>query len=175
MSNELPVLPNRPRLPKWLRVNLPAGGAQRTYNGTSGVVAGGALHTVCEEARCPNIHDCWARGTATFMIAGKECTRGCRFCHAGMIARPVRERTVDEIVDAIEKALDATGFEEVALLSLSSSDYDEILPLVKQVSERFGDRKLNVSLPSLRIRKMASHSRSSRVDWKISCVPSCEK
>ena len=88
MSTELPILPSRPRLPKWLRVNLPAGGAQRAYNGTSGVVSGGALHTVCEEARCPNIHDCWARGTATFMIAGKECTRGCRFCSVETLRTP---------------------------------------------------------------------------------------
>ncbi len=81
----------------------------------------------------------------------RGCTRGCRFCQAGMITRPVRERPVEEIVDAIEAALDATGFEEVGLLSLSSSDYDEILALVKAVSERFGDRRLNIGLPSLRI------------------------
>ncbi len=81
----------------------------------------------------------------------RGCTRGCRFCQAGMITRPVRERTVDEIVDAIKQAIDATGFEEVGLLSLSSSDYDEVLSLVKEVGERFGDRHLKVSLPSLRI------------------------
>ncbi|MCZ6529910.1 MAG: TIGR03960 family B12-binding radical SAM protein [Chloroflexi bacterium] len=81
----------------------------------------------------------------------RGCTRGCRFCQAGMITRPVRERPVEEIVDAIEAALDATGFEEVGLLSLSSSDYDEILALVKAVSDRFGDRRLNIGLPSLRI------------------------
>jgi radical SAM superfamily enzyme YgiQ (UPF0313 family) len=68
-----------------------------------------------------------------------------------MIARPVRERSVDEVVEAIGRALDATGYEEVGLLSLSSSDYDQILPLVKAVSERYGERKLNISLPSLRI------------------------
>ncbi len=55
----------------------------------------------------------------------RGCTRGCRFCQAGMITRPVRERSVDEIVEAIEEALRHTGFEEVALLSLSSSDYDD--------------------------------------------------
>jgi radical SAM family uncharacterized protein len=81
----------------------------------------------------------------------RGCTRGCRFCQAGMITRPVRERTVEEIVEAIEAALDATGFEEVGLLSLSSSDYDEILALVSAVSERFRDRRLNIGLPSLRI------------------------
>ncbi len=46
------------------------------------------LHTVCEEARCPNLNDCWSRGTATFMVAGKECTRGCRFCSVETLRNP---------------------------------------------------------------------------------------
>jgi len=81
----------------------------------------------------------------------RGCTRGCRFCQAGMITRPVRERTVDEVVDAIEIALKNTGFEEVGLLSLSSSDYTYILELVNAVSERFSGKHLGISLPSLRI------------------------
>ncbi len=81
----------------------------------------------------------------------RGCTRGCRFCQAGMITRPVRERSVPEILNAIETALDLTGYEEVALLSLSSSDYTHINDLVQAVSDRFGDRKMTVSLPSLRI------------------------
>jgi len=81
----------------------------------------------------------------------RGCTRGCRFCHAGMVNRPVRERQVDEIIDAIEESLETTGFEEVGLLSLSSSDYTHILELVKQVSQHFSGRHLSVSLPSLRI------------------------
>jgi radical SAM family uncharacterized protein len=81
----------------------------------------------------------------------RGCTRGCRFCHAGMINRPVRERTVDEIIAAIDEALEKTGFEEIGLLSLSSSDYTHILELVKTVSERYADRHLSISLPSLRI------------------------
>ena len=81
----------------------------------------------------------------------RGCTRGCRFCQAGMITRPVRERPVEEILTAIEAALDHTGIDEVGLLSLSSSDYDEVLPLVKAVSERFTERHVKISLPSLRI------------------------
>jgi len=81
----------------------------------------------------------------------RGCTRGCRFCHAGMITRPVRERSVEQVVDALEQALAVTGYEEVALLSLSSSDYDEILELVRAVSSRFSGRHLSISLPSLRI------------------------
>jgi radical SAM family uncharacterized protein len=81
----------------------------------------------------------------------RGCTRGCRFCHAGMITRPVRERPVEEILTAIEEALANTGYEEIGLLSLSSSDFTHILDLVKAVSERFAGRNLAVSLPSLRI------------------------
>ena len=81
----------------------------------------------------------------------RGCTRGCRFCQAGMITRPVRERSVDEIIEAIEQAMAHTGFEEVGLLSLSSSDYTHVLELVKAVSAKFGEQALSISLPSLRI------------------------
>ena len=62
---------------------------QDRFNFTKSTIEGGSLNTVCEEARCPNIHDCWGRGTATFMIAGEECTRGCRFCAVGTIKTPL--------------------------------------------------------------------------------------
>ncbi len=81
----------------------------------------------------------------------RGCTRGCRFCHAGMVTRPVRERPVQEVVTAIEAAIQSTGFEEVGLLSLSSSDYTNILELVNAVSQRFNGQHLSISLPSLRI------------------------
>lgn len=81
----------------------------------------------------------------------RGCTRGCRFCHAGMVNRPVRERSVDEIISSLEDALNQTGFEEIALLSLSSSDYTRIVELVQLVAKRFEGRHLTISLPSLRI------------------------
>jgi radical SAM family uncharacterized protein len=81
----------------------------------------------------------------------RGCSRGCRFCHAGMINRPVRERPVEEVVRAVEAALDNTGFEEIALLSLSSSDYRRISELVQTLGEKFEDENLKISLPSLRI------------------------
>jgi radical SAM family uncharacterized protein len=81
----------------------------------------------------------------------RGCTRGCRFCHAGQIMRPVRERPVEEVVQAVEEALDATGYEEVALLSLSSSDYTHIVELVSTLTQRMQGRRLTISLPSLRI------------------------
>lgn len=81
----------------------------------------------------------------------RGCTRGCRFCHAGMINRPVRERSVPDILEAIQTALKNTGYEEVALLSLSSSDYTQIVDLVDQVSRHASENHLTISLPSLRI------------------------
>jgi radical SAM family uncharacterized protein len=85
----------------------------------------------------------------------RGCTRGCRFCHAGMITRPVRERPVDEVVEALEAAIQSSGFEEIALLSLSSSDYTNVLELVTKVGEKFGGTHLKVSLPSLRIESVS--------------------
>jgi lipoic acid synthetase len=63
------------------------------------------LHTVCEEARCPNLNDCWSRGTATFMIAGKECTRGCRFCSVETLRNPdpPDPNEPDELAAAVER------------------------------------------------------------------------
>ncbi|MEW6093526.1 MAG: TIGR03960 family B12-binding radical SAM protein [Chloroflexota bacterium] len=85
----------------------------------------------------------------------RGCTRGCRFCQAGMITRPVRERSVEEIVAAAEEAIRLTGFEELALLSLSSSDYMPILDLVTAIGEKFDGRHLSVALPSLRIESVS--------------------
>jgi radical SAM family uncharacterized protein len=85
----------------------------------------------------------------------RGCTRGCRFCHAGMITRPVRERTVDEVLEAAKIAIKNTGFEELALLSLSSSDYSNVLELVTKVGEQFDGKHLKVSLPSLRIESVS--------------------
>jgi radical SAM family uncharacterized protein len=81
----------------------------------------------------------------------RGCTRGCRFCHAGMVNRPVRQRSVDEIIPVIQESVSSTGYEEVGLLSLSSSDHTQILDLTKDVYENFHKDKLSFSLPSLRI------------------------
>ena len=81
----------------------------------------------------------------------RGCTRGCRFCHAGMVNRPVRQRSVEEIIPVIEESVSSTGYEEVGLLSLSSSDHTQILDLTKEVYNNFHEDKLSFSLPSLRI------------------------
>jgi len=81
----------------------------------------------------------------------RGCTRGCRYCQAGMVTRPIRERSVEEVVTAIEEGLAATGFDEVGLLSLSSTDYTHALELVQEVNRRFSQRGISISLPSSRI------------------------
>jgi radical SAM family uncharacterized protein len=86
----------------------------------------------------------------------RGCTRGCRFCHAGMVTRPVRERPVEEVLQAMEQILEKTGYEEISLLSLSSSDYTYVLELTEQIGRRFGSDGLNVSLPSLRIETVST-------------------
>jgi radical SAM superfamily enzyme YgiQ (UPF0313 family) len=86
----------------------------------------------------------------------RGCTRGCRFCQAGMIFRPVRERSLEELIETVDAIIRDTGHEEIGLLSLSSSDYTQIGPLVKAISDKYGDRTLNISLPSLRIESFSA-------------------
>jgi radical SAM family uncharacterized protein len=81
----------------------------------------------------------------------RGCTRGCRFCQAGMIYRPVRERSVEEILATVDAIVRETGYEEIGLLSLSSTDYTRIGPLVKALSDKYQDRSLSLSLPSSRV------------------------
>ncbi len=96
----------------------------------------------------------------------RGCTRGCRFCHAGMVTRPVRERPVEEVLEAMEKILESTGYEEIALLSLSSSDYTNVLELTKQIGQRFGQAGINISLPSLRIESVSTQLMDNLGDSK---------
>src|SRR6266568_3357546 len=78
MQSSLPVA-ERPRRPEWMKVRAPS--ANSRYFEVKQLIHGEGLHTICEEARCPNISECWGRGTATFQILGDTCTRACRYCY----------------------------------------------------------------------------------------------
>ncbi|MFH1512519.1 MAG: TIGR03960 family B12-binding radical SAM protein, partial [Bacillota bacterium] len=81
----------------------------------------------------------------------RGCTRGCRFCHAGMFYRPVRERSVETLLRQAQESVNSTGYEEISLSSLSSGDYSCLQELCQRLSEQFKDRHVSLSLPSLRI------------------------
>ncbi len=80
----------------------------------------------------------------------RGCTEGCRFCQAGMIYRPVRERDPEQIVDTVLSALDKGGYDQVSLTSLSTADYSCVSPLIKRVMERLRERRASLSVSSLR-------------------------
>ena len=81
----------------------------------------------------------------------RGCTRGCRFCQAGMITRPVRERSMTTIADMVENGLQKTGYEEIGLLSLSSADHSEIAAISKGLADRYENTQTALSLPSTRV------------------------
>jgi lipoic acid synthetase len=101
-------------------VNLPAGSKLAVLNSTQHAVADNGLHTVCEEARCPNLNDCWSRGTATFMVAGKECTRGCRFCSVETLRKP-EPPDVNE-PEQLANAVESMGLAHVVITVVNRDD-----------------------------------------------------
>ncbi len=87
---EFPTIkPGESRKPSWLKIRLNLGSS---YKNIKSLMTKNDLHTVCEEAQCPNIHECWNRGTATFMILGDICTRSCGFCNVKTGRPPMLDR-----------------------------------------------------------------------------------
>lgn len=108
--------PNVGRLPPWIRQRL---GGEAHYGATAGAVHGERLHTVCEEARCPNRAECWSRGTATFMLLGDVCTRACGFCAVATGRPPVLDQDEPRRVAA---AVARLGLDYVVLTSVNRDD-----------------------------------------------------
>jgi radical SAM family uncharacterized protein/radical SAM-linked protein len=86
----------------------------------------------------------------------RGCTRGCRFCQAGIIYRPARERSADRVVELAERGMEAGGFEELALLSLSTGDYSCLSPVLGRLMDRFVKEYVSVSMPSMRVGTLTS-------------------
>lgn len=95
----------------------------------------------------------------------RGCPQRCRFCHAGFTKRPLRLRTVDRIIEIAEQAWAATGQEEIGLLSLSTADYPKLRDLAERLNERFAGRRVNLSVPSLRVDKMLAN-----IPWMTNSV-----
>ena len=81
----------------------------------------------------------------------RGCSRGCRFCQAGMIYRPVREKKESHLQELAERLIQNTGYNEISLMSLSSADYSRLPELVDHLMDKFQNRRVSVSLPSLRV------------------------
>ena len=88
----------------------------------------------------------------------RGCTRGCRFCQAGMLYRPVRERSVETLLKQAEELENSTGYEEISLSSLSSGDYSHLTELVTALIERYKEKRVSVSLPSMRLDSIVKQS-----------------
>jgi lipoic acid synthetase len=118
MQKSLPVA-ERPRRPEWMKVRAPS--ANSRYHEVKGLMREGHLVTICEEARCPNIGECWGRGTATFQILGDTCTRACRYCY-------VHSGKPDEPPDPLEPLRLAQAAHQMGLshVVVTSVDRDDI-------------------------------------------------
>jgi lipoic acid synthetase len=144
----IPLVPSQPRAPKpeWLKVRAP--GSPR-YLRLKGLMRELGLHTVCEEAQCPNIGECWNHGTATFMILGDVCTRACSYC-AVSHGRPAA-------VDAGEPERVARAIETLALdyVVITSVDRDDVADggasifaaTVRETRKRLPDCRIEVLIP----------------------------
>jgi radical SAM family uncharacterized protein len=95
----------------------------------------------------------------------RGCPQQCRFCHAGYTKKPLRWRSVDRILELAEEMHAATGMEELSLLSLSTADYPRLADLAARVNERFSPKKVNISVPSLRVDSMLRN-----IPWMVSAV-----
>ena len=135
---------------------LPDGRIQRVAPNRSGVPFSIAKHTVMnldewQYPRKPLVPVAESVHERFSVEIFRGCTRGCRFCQAGMITRPVRERSITAVGDMVERGLAESGFSEVGLLSLSSADHSEIDQIVTGLADRYEGTSTGLSLPSTRV------------------------
>ena len=146
----LPILEEaRPRLPQWFKVR-PAIGPR--YRGMKALLSELKLHTVCEEARCPNIWECWNRGTATFMILGDICTRSCGFCSV-VTGRP---QSLDrEEPERVARAVAALGLRHAVITSVNRDELPDggsiiFFETIKKIKEKIPHCRIEVLIPDFK-------------------------
>lgn len=145
-----PLLPNGERRgpkPPWLRVRAPGGS---NYRDVMRLVEEQGLHTVCSEARCPNIGECWENRTATFMLLGDTCTRGCRFC-AVTKGRPSAGMDWDE-PERCARAIQTLGLKHAVVTSVNRDDQPDggaivFALMIRRVRELCPDTAIEVLTP----------------------------
>ena len=147
---ELAQLCRRGRLPRWVAAKNPLSGG---FVETKALMRSADLVTVCEEAACPNIGRCWSRGTATFMIAGSRCTRGCRFCNV-VTARPLGPPDPDEPARVAEAAA-AMALRFVVVTAVARDDLPDggaahFAAVIAALRDRLPETRVEVLIPDLR-------------------------
>ncbi len=135
------------RKPDWLRIRPPAG---NTYKEIKKTLREHNLHTVCEEAHCPNIHECWGGGTATLMLMGDTCTRGCRFCAVTSGHPNGRLDPLEPI--KVAKVLSEWGLEYIVLTSVARDDLpdggaDHFAQTVRAIKKKNPEILIEVLIP----------------------------
>jgi lipoic acid synthetase len=132
------------RRPPWIKVRAPAG---ETYEGVRRLMRAKSLHTVCEEARCPNVGECWGAGTATFLILGDICTRSCKFCDIAT-GRP---GPLDwEEPERVARAVQAMGLRHAVITSVNRDDCaDGGAPIFAMVIRRIRELQPGCSIEVL--------------------------
>ena len=152
------------RLPSWLRKRLTTSGC---YTGTADTIESLGVNTVCREARCPNLHECFSAGTATFMIMGATCTRGCAFCAVGGGSEPAPLDPTEP--DRVGLAVHRMGLKYAVITSVTRDD------LTDGGAQHFADtvRAIREASPTCRIEVLTSDfaGRRASVDLVCSAAP----
>ena len=141
-------------LPEWLKVKIPGG---ENYLRIQKMLRSSNLHTVCEEARCPNIGDCWDRGTATFMILGDICTRACRYC-AVTSGKPLSLDPLEAY--KLSKVVEKMNLKYVVITSVNRDDLENggaevFAECVHHIRKRLPECKIEVLIPDFEGKKSA--------------------
>lgn len=145
-------MPEHLRKPEWLKVNF---GSNEKYAETKRIVDTHCLHTICSSGRCPNIGECWRRGTATFMIAGDICTRSCKFCNT-KTGKPL-PLDPDE-PENIAKSIQLMKLKHAVITSVDRDDLDDLganhwAETIRQVKKINPDTTLEVLIPDFQQRE----------------------
>lgn len=142
-------LRERQRLPRWMKMEMPKG---ENYSKVKNLVAGQGLHTICTSGNCPNIGECWSRGTATFMILGNICTRRCKFCSV-----PSGKPLAPDLNEPyrLAEAVKVMGVRHCVITSVDRDDLDDQgagiwAETIRQVKIQNPETRLEVLIPDFR-------------------------
>lgn len=138
------------RKPPWLKIQLPKG---ENWRNLAGLTSSGGMETVCEEAKCPNLGECWNSGTATFLLLGKDCTRACRFCSVETLKHPAPPDP--EEPQKLVQALHALKLKYLVLTTVDRDDLQDqgashIQACVQAVQLAFPQLPIELLMPDFR-------------------------